>query len=58
MLPCNITVESDPAGGSIIRIGDPGVMLKGFGMDSDPVLAEVGNAARSHLMRVADALKA
>jgi uncharacterized protein (DUF302 family) len=58
MLPCNITVESDPDGGSIIRIGDPGAMIKGFGMDADPVLAEVGSAARSHLERVADALKA
>lgn len=58
MLPCNITVESDPADGSIIRIGDPGAMIKGFGMDADPVLAEVGSAARSHLERVADALKA
>ena len=56
MLPCNITIEEDPAGGSIIRIGDPGAMLKGFGMEQDPVLAEVGAEARTRLERVAKAL--
>jgi len=58
MLPCNITVEEDPAGGSIIRIGDPGAMLKGFGLDAEPVLAEVGDEARKRLERVAKALEA
>ncbi|MHB8793444.1 MAG: DUF302 domain-containing protein [Thermoleophilia bacterium] len=57
MLPCNITVEEDSEGGSIIRIGDPGAMLKGFGMDQDPVLAEVGAEARKRLERVARALE-
>jgi uncharacterized protein (DUF302 family) len=56
MLPCNITIEEDPKGGSIIRIGDPGAMLKGFGMEQDPVLAEVGEEARRRLERVAKAL--
>lgn len=58
MLPCNITVEEDPRGGSIVRIGDPGAMLKGFGMEQYPVLAEVGEEARQRLERVAKALKA
>lgn len=58
MLPCNITVEEDPEGGSIVRIGDPGAMLKGFGMQKDPVLAEVGAEARNRLERVARALEA
>jgi len=58
MLPCNITVEEDPAGGSIIRIGDPGAMLKGFGLDAEPVLAKVGDEARKRLERVAKALEA
>lgn len=57
MLPCNITVEEDPQGGSIIRIGDPGAMIKGFGMDQDPVLAEVSEEARKGLERVAKALE-
>ena len=56
MLPCNITVEADPDGGSIIRIGDPDAMLKGFGMDQDPVLSEVGAEARKRLERVAGTL--
>lgn len=58
MLPCNITVEEDPQGGSTIRIGDPGAILKGFGMDQIPVLAEVGAEARTRLERVARALEA
>jgi len=58
MLPCNITVEADPAGGSLIRILDPGAMLKGFGLDNDPVLAEVGAEARARLERVAGVLAA
>jgi len=58
MLPCNITVEDDLQGGSIIRIGDPGAMIKGFGMDQDPVLVEVGAEARKGLERVAKALEA
>jgi uncharacterized protein (DUF302 family) len=58
MLPCNITVEALPAGGSLIRILDPDAMLKGFGMDSDPVLAEVGAEARTRLEKVAQALSA
>ena len=56
MLPCNITVEEDLQGGSIIRIIDPDAMLKGFGLDSDPVFSEVGAEARERLERVADSL--
>ncbi len=56
MLPCNITVEADPGGGTIVRIGDPEAMLKGFGMDQDPVLSEVGAEARKRLERVAGTL--
>ena len=56
MLPCNITVEAAPSGGSIIRIGDPEAMIKGFGMESDPVLKAIGEEARDHLERVAKSL--
>ena len=58
MLPCNVTVEEDPSGGSIIRIIDPDAMLSGFGFESDPVFSEVGAEARKRLARVAEALKA
>jgi uncharacterized protein (DUF302 family) len=58
MLPCNITVEADPGGGSLVRIGDPDAMLKGFGLDQEQVLKEVGSEARTRLERVARALEA
>ncbi len=56
MLPCNVTVEADPAGGSIIRIGDPEAFMKSGGFDQDPVLKKVGAEARQRLKAVADAL--
>ncbi|MHB1361864.1 MAG: DUF302 domain-containing protein [Thermoleophilia bacterium] len=58
MLPCNITVEADPDGGSIIRVLDPDAMLQGFGLEDDPVLREVGAEARTRLRRVAESLEA
>lgn len=57
MLPCNITVEAGPEGGSIIRILDPDAMLRGFGLEEDPVLQEVGAEARKRLQRVAESLQ-
>lgn len=57
MLPCNITVEADPSGGSIIRIADPDTFMKSTGFDQDPVLSEVGTEARARLMRVAERLR-
>lgn len=57
MLPCNVTVEEDPAGGTIVRIIDPEAMMKGAGMDTDTVLAEVGSEARIKLEKVARALE-
>ena len=56
MLPCNITVEADPSGGSIVRIADPAVMLKVGGLDQDAVLNEVASEARARLERVAQSL--
>ncbi|MCL4474177.1 MAG: DUF302 domain-containing protein [Actinobacteria bacterium] len=57
MLPCNITVEADPAGGSIIRVLDPDALLQGFGLQDDPVMREVGAEARTRLRRVAESLE-
>jgi uncharacterized protein (DUF302 family) len=56
MLPCNVTVEADPGGGSIVRIADPAVMLKVGGLDQDVVLDEVASEARARLERVARSL--
>lgn len=57
MLPCNITVEADAEGGSIVRIADPAVMLQVGGMGQDPVLREVASEARARLERVAKSLE-
>lgn len=59
MLPCNITVEQDPAGpesGVIIRIIDPIAMMQSAGMGDDEKLAEVASQAREKLQRVAVSL--
>jgi uncharacterized protein (DUF302 family) len=58
LLPCNVTVEADPAGsGSVARIADPQVMLASGGLQNDEVFAEVAAEARRRLQRVAAALR-
>ena len=57
MLPCNVTVEADPEGGSIVRIADPAVMLQVGDIGHDPVLREVADEARARLERVAKFLE-
>lgn len=56
MLPCNVTVESDGAGGATVRIINPQTMLQGAGMGDDPELMDVALKARERLERVARAL--
>ena len=56
MLPCNVTVEEDPEGGSTVRIIDPAAMIRSAGMEDDPVLREVATQARERLERVAGSL--
>jgi uncharacterized protein (DUF302 family) len=56
MLPCNITVEAAPEGGSIVRIADPDVMIKASRLEGNQVLREVANEARARLERVAQSL--
>lgn len=58
MLPCNVTVEADPGGGSLVRLIDPQTMMQGAGMDGDPVIAGVASEAREKLEKVALALEA
>jgi len=57
MLPCNVTVEDDGQGGSIVRIVDANAMMRAGGMAEDPVLAEVGGEAGLRLRRVAESLQ-
>ncbi len=56
MLPCNVTVEEDEHGGSIVRIIDAAYMMKVSGLDADAALLEVGNEAAERLARVAQQL--
>ena len=57
LLPCNVTVEAEGPG-SLVRIGDPEIMLSVGGMDQDPTLHAVAMEVRERLARVADALRA
>jgi uncharacterized protein (DUF302 family) len=57
LLPCNVTVESDPKGGVLVRIGDPQTLLSVGGLDADPVLKGVAAEARQKLERVAASLR-
>lgn len=55
LLPCNVTVESSPAGGSVIRIANPEAMAEMGGFDRDPVIQELMEEALQRLRRVAEA---
>ena len=58
LLPCNITVEAGAEGGSIVRVGNPAVLLLGVGeVGQDPVMREIAAEAWSRLERVAKSLE-
>jgi uncharacterized protein (DUF302 family) len=57
MLPCNVTVEEDGQGGSLVRIVDAEQMMQAGGFEDDPVLADVGGEAGDRLQRVARSLQ-
>ena len=57
LLPCNVTVEESAPGRSLVRIGDPRVLLAIGGMDQDATLQSVAAEAREKLLRVAETLK-
>ena len=57
LLPCNVTVEQAPDGeGTIVRIGNPEVLMKAGDFETDPDLASVAAEARARLERAAKAL--
>lgn len=56
MLPCNVTVEQDPAGGSIARIANPEMMLTIGTLQDNPALLEVAKLAKEKLELVAENL--
>jgi uncharacterized protein (DUF302 family) len=56
MLPCNVTVEELPEGGSLARIANPIVMMTAGDLGKNPALVEVAQAAYEKLARVAQSL--
>lgn len=56
MLPCNVTVEATPDGGSLARIANPEIMMMVGALQENEVLTEVAGEARSRLERVAASL--
>ncbi len=57
LLPCNVTVEA-AGDGSLVRIGNPDVMLSVGGMEADDTLRSVAAEVSARLTRVAEALRA
>jgi uncharacterized protein (DUF302 family) len=55
-LPCNVTVEATPDGGSLVRVVNPEVMMQVGAMAENEVIREVAVEARARLERVAEAL--
>jgi len=58
MLPCNVTVEEVPQGGSVVRIANPVMMMQVGEWQGNERLGEVAAEARARLERVAAALGA
>ena len=56
LLPCNVTVEAEGAGSSIVRLVDPMSMMAAGEFGASPAVNEVAADAHARLVRVADAL--
>ena len=56
MLPCNVTVEEDPTGGSLARMVNPDIMLLAGSLRENEALRQVAGEAKLRLERVASAL--
>ena len=57
LLPCNVTVEATPAGGAVVRMVDPNLLLSAGALAASPALSEVATDARARLERAARALE-
>jgi uncharacterized protein (DUF302 family) len=57
LLPCNVTLEADEDGGSIIRLLDPNIMMKMGDLENNKDLVEVAEEAHERIKRVANALE-
>ena len=56
MLPCNVTVEANPQGGSLVRLANPEMMMQVGTLENNLTLKEVAAEARERLERVAKTL--
>ena len=56
MLPCNVTVEANDVGGSIVHILDPKLMMTVGAFGDNAALKEVAEQAHEKLARVAQSL--
>ena len=57
LLPCNVTVEARPEGGSLVRLVNPDLLLSAGRLAERPELQEIASDARRRLERVADSLR-
>ena len=53
LLPCNVTVESLPTGGCLVRIADPVALLEATGLREDKEVMAVAKEAAKHLKQAA-----
>ena len=58
LLPCNVTVEADSDGGSVVRLVDPERLLTTAALDGSAIVGGVAKDAGERLRRVAGALSA
>ncbi|MGI9628692.1 MAG: DUF302 domain-containing protein [Longimicrobiales bacterium] len=58
LLPCNVVVDEEQEGQSLVRILDPLTMFSSSGYQDDAAFSELANEARDRLVRVADQLAA
>jgi len=56
LLPCNVTVEADGPHASVVRLTDPGVLLRLADLAGTEALRAVSDDAGARLGRVAEAL--
>ena len=56
LLPCNVTVEHESDGGSLVRITDPSVMMQFGHLRDNSALREIAEEAEERLTRVRHAL--
>ena len=56
LLPCNVTVEADAEGGSVVRLVDPERLLTTASLDGSALVGGVAKDAGERLRRVAGVL--